>query len=61
MEQERLLRRGSDSVEHARAQGRLEVIDRLLGLQDEIRQYNKDVLAGKAKPKGETNAVGIKI
>lgn len=42
-------------------QGELKVLDKLLSLEEEIRQYNKDILAGKVKPKGEYNEMGIKV
>lgn len=39
----------TDTVEMYRAQGRLEVLNRLTGLKQEIEQYQKGVLSGRFK------------
>lgn len=49
----RTLKTSRDDIEIRRAQGRLEVIDDLLKLKDEVLNYRKGVESGKFKPPTE--------
>jgi len=39
-----------DTVDVHRAQGSIGIIDLVSGLKDDLREYERDVIAGKIKP-----------
>ena len=51
-EQEAVLGKSSDTAELYRAQGRLEVLRRLIGLKQELREYGDKHVAQLAKGQG---------
>lgn len=44
------LAKEKDPIEFYRIQGRLEMIDEILSIPEEIRKYHKDIESGKRQP-----------
>ncbi len=44
------LMESKDTVDVHRAQGSIGIIDLVSGLKDDLREYERDVIAGKIKP-----------
>ncbi len=50
LRENRQLMEGDNIVKVHRAQGSIGIIDLISGLKDDLRDYEKDIIAGKIKP-----------
>ncbi len=50
LRENRQLMEGDNIVKIHRAQGSIGIIDLISGLKDDLRDYEKDIIAGKIKP-----------